>query len=309
MIEVVGWDPARKADFDRLNRWWLERWFTVEPLDEVQLGDPEGTILAKGGAVFFALDGGRSVGCVAAIPDAHGVQLAKLGVDEAVQRSGIGRMLCERVLAFAAARGAPCHLVTARRLTAAVRLYRRLGFAERPMPFPPPFDEPDLLYMDHRAPGVRIVPFVARHAPDVARLSREWIERDFVSKPEDAAYYADPAAQVIARGGAIWVAVEGDHVLGTVAALPDASGAVELCKLSVTAAAQGRGLGRWLCETVLAWAEARRAASVWLHTNHRLRPAIALYGSLGFAPAAPPLPAPHVDADVFMRRPRGPGPG
>lgn len=150
-MTIETWSSHRRADFDRLNRWWLERWFTVEPLDEAYLTDPQGRIIDRGGEIFFALEGDQVVGCCAAIP--HGstaIELAKLGVDESAHGRGVGRQLCEAVLAFAQARGRRCFLVTSSRLEAARRLYARLGFVERPFPFPQPYEESDI-YMEYGA--------------------------------------------------------------------------------------------------------------------------------------------------------------
>lgn len=157
--------------------------------------------------------------------------------------------------------------------------------------------------------GLRIVGWDARFAHDVARLSREWIERDFTSKPEDEAYYADPAAKVITRGGEIFLAfvddaaaapTDGRGAVGTCAAVPHGDGTIELAKLAVTERAKGRGIGRALCVRVIAFARDRGAGRVWLLTNASLTPALTLYESLGFARRAMPFPAPHVDANVYM---------
>lgn len=164
--------------------------------------------------------------------------------------------------------------------------------------------------------GFRIVGWHPRYADDVARLSREWIEADFTSKPEDEAYYADPAGRVVAKGGEIFVALEGDPVdgggstepaaalergaIGTCAAVPHRDATIELAKLAVTERAKGRGIGRALCQRVIAFARERSAARVWLLTNASLAPALALYRSLGFVRRDMPFPAPHVDANVYM---------
>lgn len=148
-VRIVPWDARYASDFDRLNREWLERYFTVEPLDEFYLAAPEANIIAKGGTIVFALDGDRVVGCCAAIPrDGGAFELAKLGVTAAAQGRGTGRALCEAVLAFARARGAGrVWLVSNSGLGAAVRLYERLGFQHRPFPFPRPYADADV-YME-----------------------------------------------------------------------------------------------------------------------------------------------------------------
>lgn len=148
-MRIVPWDARLASDFDRLNREWLERYFTVEPLDEFYLASPEQNIIAKGGEILFALDGDVAVGCCAAIPRERGAfELAKLGVTAAAQGRGTGRALCEGILAFARSRGAgKVWLVSNSMLGSAVRLYERIGFQHRPFPFPRPYEDADV-YME-----------------------------------------------------------------------------------------------------------------------------------------------------------------
>lgn len=145
-IAIVPYRRELAADFDRLNRAWLEKYFTVEPLDEEYLGDPEGHIVSPGGEVFFALDGGIAIGTCAAIPKgADEFELAKLAVTPAAQGRGLGRVLTERVIRFARERGARrVSLVSNSGLVAALRLYESLGFAHAPFPFAPPYADADV---------------------------------------------------------------------------------------------------------------------------------------------------------------------
>jgi putative acetyltransferase len=147
--EIVRYRPEFAPDFARLNRAWLEHYFTVEPLDEEYLSDPEGRILAPGGEVFFALQGDTVVGTAAAIPYGDGqFELAKLCVAPAAQGSGLGRTLVMTVVEFARAHGARrVILVSSSRLKAALRLYEALGFEHRPFPGAPPYTDADV-YME-----------------------------------------------------------------------------------------------------------------------------------------------------------------
>jgi len=148
-VRLVTWDPGYARDFDRLNRWWLEKYFTVEPLDEFYLSNPQGTVIDKGGEIFFALDGDVPVGCCAAVPHVNGtLELAKLGVMPEAHGRGVGRMLCESVIAWALAHGyATVFLTSNSTLLSAIGLYERLGFAHAVMPFPRPYVEADI-YME-----------------------------------------------------------------------------------------------------------------------------------------------------------------
>lgn len=143
---IVAFRPELAPDFDRLNRAWLEEYFTVEPLDEEYLGDPAGHIVAPGGEVFFALEGDTVIGTCAAIRQGDDeFELAKLAVTPSAQGRGLGRRLVETVLGFAASHGARrVSLVSNSGLTAALRLYESLGFQRAPFPFAPPYADADV---------------------------------------------------------------------------------------------------------------------------------------------------------------------
>ena len=64
-LRIISFDPTLRDEFRRLNVAWLERYFTVEPIDERVLGNPEAEILADGGEILFALLEGQVVGTVA----------------------------------------------------------------------------------------------------------------------------------------------------------------------------------------------------------------------------------------------------
>jgi GNAT superfamily N-acetyltransferase len=134
--DIVTFRPALAAEFERLNRAWIEEYFTLEEPDRRLFADPERLIVRPGGEVFFALVEGRVVGtCAALRHSATAIELAKMAVEPAARGQGIGRSLGLAVIAFARAAGA--HVVTllsSTRLPTALALYRELGFVARPLP-------------------------------------------------------------------------------------------------------------------------------------------------------------------------------
>lgn len=146
-----------QQDFYDLNIWWLRDYFTVEPIDEMMLGDPENQILAKGGEIFFAVTGdtsaNKAVGAVALKREGPGVfELTKLGVDPSVQKGGMGRALCLRVIErFQARGGETLFLETNTALEPAIKLYHKLGFVEKPNPHISPYARSNY-YMEWEAP-------------------------------------------------------------------------------------------------------------------------------------------------------------
>ncbi len=155
-------------------------------------------------------------------------------------------------------------------------------------------------------PHVRITPFDPSLAPHFARLNREWIERWFVLEPADLAVLVDPVSAIITPGGMIYFALLGDEVIGTCAVMPHESGVLELAKMAVSPAAQGRGVGRLLGEASIAFARRTDAHTLMLLSNSRLAPALHLYESLGFRHAPVPEGVEYARADVYMELPLRP---
>ena len=144
--EIVAFRREHAEAFYRLNRAWLDEHALYEPLDEKQLADPEGVIIAKGGAVFVACRDGLVVGTSAVIP--HGadeMELAKLTVAESERGQGLGRRLVLAAVEQARVAGAKrLGLVSNSRLGNALKLYESMGFVHRPAPEVLPYKTSDV---------------------------------------------------------------------------------------------------------------------------------------------------------------------
>ena len=116
--------------FRTLNEEWITRHFTLEAKDRETLGDPDRTILAKGGRVYLAELAGHTVGCVALIPMGNGVvELSKMAVAPEARGQGIGRRLLEYAIAEARLLGVTSlFLGSNTKLADAVHLYESVGF-------------------------------------------------------------------------------------------------------------------------------------------------------------------------------------
>ena len=145
-----------------------------------------------------------------------------------------------------------------------------------------------------------IIPFSDQHAEAFYRLNRAWLDKYELYEAADERQLADPHGQILAPGGAIFVAVHGDDVLGTAAIVPHGAGVVELAKLTVADAARGQGLGRRLAERCLEHARASGAQRAVLVSSSRLGPALRLYESLGFRHCTPPGALAYATADIYM---------
>jgi putative acetyltransferase len=148
-VSIVGYDDRYAEAFARLSRDWLERYFWLDERDLKYIDRPRESIIDEGGEIFFAIADGEVVGTCAAIwHDKETVELAKLAVSEKAQGRGIGRRLTEAVIEWARAAGArKVVLVSATKLSVALRLYERLGFVHVPLTGDPWYPEADV-YME-----------------------------------------------------------------------------------------------------------------------------------------------------------------
>ena len=136
-MEIVEYQLQYKKTFYELNRKWIEQYWELEPHDIEVLENPEKYILEKGGHIFVALYNGFPVGVCALSPmpneSGYDFELAKLAVNNSIQRKGIGRRLCEAVINKARELGGEkLFLESNTRLKPAIALYRKLGFKELP---------------------------------------------------------------------------------------------------------------------------------------------------------------------------------
>ena len=123
-----------RVAFRTLNEEWITQHFTLEAKDRETLGDPDETIVAKGGRVFMVDVDGMAVGCVALIPMGGGVyEVSKMAVAPGLRGLGIGRKLLMYAIEQARAMGATSlFLGSSTKLPGAVHLYEALGFTHMP---------------------------------------------------------------------------------------------------------------------------------------------------------------------------------
>ena len=134
-LRIVPYRSEHAAAFRDLNLDWIRKYFTVEPRDERDLGDPDTYIITPGGSIFMAELNVHVVGTCALMREDEGVfELAKMTVSESVRGLGVGRALGEATIAHARAIGARrIELFTNSSLAPAIALYRSLGFVDVPV--------------------------------------------------------------------------------------------------------------------------------------------------------------------------------
>jgi ribosomal protein S18 acetylase RimI-like enzyme len=149
---------------------------------------------------------------------------------------------------------------------------------------------------------IRIVDYAPRWRADFARLNLDWLERHFAVEAIDRDVLLDPENHILAGGGHILLAIDGDDLaVGTVALKLDSAGVYELTKMAVDPARQGGGIGRRLMMGAIAAFERLGGRELFLESNRKLAPALHLYESVGFEHQPAPRPGSHyARSDVYM---------
>jgi putative acetyltransferase len=132
---VVPYRDDFRSAFDQLNREWIETYFQLEEADREVLGDPRGKILEAGGQVFFVLEQGQVLGtCALLRHNTEDYEIAKMAVAPSARGRGLGDLLMDAAVAFAAEAGARRLIIVSNTiLEPAIRLYLKHGFVQVPM--------------------------------------------------------------------------------------------------------------------------------------------------------------------------------
>ncbi|MEU7631138.1 GNAT family N-acetyltransferase [Nocardia sp. NPDC049220] len=135
------------------------------------------------------------------------------------------------------------------------------------------------------------------------KLNEEWIVELFSLEPADSVKLNNPEREIIAKGGQVLLARDGDDIVGCVALVSEGNGVFELSKMAVTRARRGRGVGRTILQEAIDYARREGAVALFLGSSTKLADAVHLYESIGFVhvPSDQIGPMPYERADVFMR--------
>jgi ribosomal protein S18 acetylase RimI-like enzyme len=129
-IKILDYLPVHQPFFERFNRAWIESMFTMEPVDEWVVRNPDKAILDPGGAILMATYDGTVAGTVGLRKVEDGVfEFTKMAVDENYRRRGIAEALSYASFEKAHQLGATRVILYSNTKNAgAIRLYEKIGF-------------------------------------------------------------------------------------------------------------------------------------------------------------------------------------
>lgn len=124
-----------------------------------------------------------------------------------------------------------------------------------------------------------IVPFQPAHADGFRSLVADTL-REFGFEPDAVldTDLDDPAGAY----AALWIVVDGDDVVGSVALRELGDGTVLLKRMYLRPAARGQGTGKQLLRVALGWAREHGVRRIRLDTSERMVAAQRLYEAHGF---------------------------
>ncbi len=148
--------------------------------------------------------------------------------------------------------------------------------------------------------NLAIAPFEKRLKSHFRTLNEEWLEKYFIIEPYDAKLLENCEEEIIDKGGHIFFGMLDDLVIGTYALLPPKNNVVELCKMAITAAYQGKGYGQELLYHAVKTAKENGYAEMLLYSNRKLENSIYLYRKFGFI-EEPNRDSPYERGNIKMR--------
>lgn len=147
-----------------------------------------------------------------------------------------------------------------------------------------------------------MVTYSRKYQPGFKKISIAWLEEFFSVEGADLHQLDTPEECIIIPGGElICMLNEEEEVVGTVAMIVEADGAIELAKMGVGKQYNGKGYAHALMKEAVVWAKSKSYTYINLYTAKKLKAAVSLYEKHGFQ-VVPFTPHSHFTrVDLVMR--------
>lgn len=146
---------------------------------------------------------------------------------------------------------------------------------------------------------IEIISYSNNYQTDFKRLNLAWLDQYNLTESHDLEILNDPERTVIERGGLIFLAMDGEKMIGSAGLWKETDTEYELVKMAVDPAYRGQGISKLLLDRCLEEAKKRGAGKIILYSNSQLTTALKLYAQYGFREVAL-INAPFLTADVKM---------
>ena len=121
--------------FKSLNLEWLNRYFKVEPIDELVLNNPKREIIDKGGFIFMIEKNSDIIGTFAFIKKSENIyEFSKMAIMPDERGNGYGNKAMKFLIQFAnKKKWSRLILYSNTKLKNSIHLYKKYGFKEIPI--------------------------------------------------------------------------------------------------------------------------------------------------------------------------------
>lgn len=147
--------------------------------------------------------------------------------------------------------------------------------------------------------AISIITYQDGHIDAFRQLNLYWLDKYSLTESHDLEVLENPRATIIDRGGVIFLAIDGEAVVGSAALMKDAGGHYELAKMAVNPHWHRKGIGSMLLSKCISTAREWGVKKISLFSNHQLQAAIGMYRTFGFQDV-PVTDSPFETADVKM---------
>lgn len=146
---------------------------------------------------------------------------------------------------------------------------------------------------------IEIISYKKKFQADFKRLNLYWLDKYHLTEQHDLDILDNPEKKIINSGGCIFLAMDGEKVVGTAGLGKDHEGVYELVKMVVDSGWHGKGIGKMLLERCLEEARSLKAKKIFLFSNSQLITALKMYEKYGFRNVAV-TDSPMLTADIKM---------
>lgn len=147
--------------------------------------------------------------------------------------------------------------------------------------------------------SISIVTYTDEYKDAFTQLNLYWLDKYHLTESHDLQVLDNPQGTIIDNGGAIYLALHGETVVGSAAIMKVAEGHYELAKMAVSPLWHRKGIGRLLLSKCIETAKQWNVKKISLFSNHQLQAAIGMYRTFGFQDV-PVTDSPFETADVKM---------
>ena len=128
---------------------------------------------------------------------------------------------------------------------------------------------------------MNIVSYQEKYKKNFIALNLAWIKKYFKVEPQDVAMLNN-VEDFLAKGAAVYFAVEDDQVIATCMVTPVEEQVWEICKLATDEGHRGKGAGSAVLEACIDYAKEHNAKKLVIVSNTVLSAAMRLYAKFGF---------------------------